>query len=410
MVYWYGPEGFMEVPKHHLPYYESRPEKFPSVRFAQPLREWVDNKAVDPIPRYRRQQDEYLEWYATYNSAGHLDKIAFTVEPPEYWEALALVSRQRLVELYQELVGVQVLEEDLFFQNDLAVAGPSRGGREAWYPLGWKGKYNKLNKWTTTDGIVHLTHRANTLGAEVRLAAEASQVYETDLNEEGKPDPSVIDEIKRIGCAQYGGINRSSDPLIGKGVGRAVASDNRITLTDPIGLYIGSVNIDDLRGPEPDQIIGHEALKVLRGKDDLYEPRILRIEVKLPEGRSFALDQCFIDGRQLKRGGQIARLITLQLYATPYPDSANLETIRRCNGMECRHPDNTDLLINVGNECPAADDLYWLLATPDDGNGTAAPPIATSIVSGDTVTSMGNESIIRAMRAVGTVGRADNVF
>ena len=34
-----------------------------------------------------------------------------------------------------------------------------------------KGTYNPYNRWNTTDGIMHLTHPANTLSAEIKLGA-----------------------------------------------------------------------------------------------------------------------------------------------------------------------------------------------------------------------------------------------
>ena len=47
--------------------------------------------------------------------------------------------------------------------------------------LGWqlrhrKGEYNPFNRWNTTHGAMHLTHPANTLAAEIRLAADGTVV------------------------------------------------------------------------------------------------------------------------------------------------------------------------------------------------------------------------------------------
>ena len=378
VLFWYdfASGRLLETPAHQLPFYIAAGIR--GAKFARPLREILANDRIgNPIPMFRRQQDEYLEWYASHDASGYIEKLAFTVEPPEYWEALASVSKERVLKRFKELVGEQVKEVDLFFQTDVAISAIDKSGRNVWASLNWKGNYNRLNKWTTTDGIVHLTHRANTLGAEVNLAADASVLHDSDLNAQGVPDSGVIDEIERIGCAQYGGINRSSDPLIGKEIGKAVADGHRVTLTDPVGLYVGTIAIDGLRGPNPNQPVGRNALKIVRGEDDLTEPRILRFEIKLPDGLKFKLHECVIDGRTLKRGGQIARLVTMQLYANLYPGTAAKRSAR-CRGMACHHPDNPDLLsFNLKDSqgrivCPDATDPVWLLHTPDDGSG--APP------------------------------------
>ena len=401
-----------ETPVHQLSFYIEAGT--PGAQFAAPLREILANGQIgDPIPMFRRQQDEYLEWHASHDTSGRLEKVAFTVEPPEYWEALALVSKERVLKRYKELVGEQVKEVDLFFQTDVAITAIDESGRNVWVTLYRAGDYNRLNKWTTTDGIVHLTHRANTLGAEVNLAADASVLRVSDLNAQGVPDSGVIDEIERMGCAQYGGINRSSDPLIGKVVGKAVADGHRVTLTDPVGLYVGTIAIDGLRGPNPNQAVGRNALKIVRGQDDLTEPRILRFEVELPDGLAFKLHECVIDGRTLKRGGQIARLVTMQLYANLYPGTA-AQRPAPCRGMECRHPDNPDLLsFNLVDRqerpvCPDANHPVWLLRTPDDGSGSppnigAAPPSPAA----DSVTDAEALGAVVGPMALSVSGRSD---
>ncbi len=47
-----------------------------------------------------------------------------------------------------------------------------------------KGAYNPYNKWNTTDGVVHLTHPANSLRAEINLAGDGT-VLRTDSH--GQP-------------------------------------------------------------------------------------------------------------------------------------------------------------------------------------------------------------------------------
>ncbi|OWK22192.1 hypothetical protein AJ88_15765 [Mesorhizobium amorphae CCBAU 01583] len=136
------------------------------------------------------------------------------------------------------------------------------------------------------------------------------------------PGQDPAQEILRIACGGYGGINRSSDPNIGLAVGDQVHAGNRITLADPVGLYISRVDLTGLRGPNG-ELLGDAAGHVVRGSDDPFEPRILRFEVELPAGSAFTLSDCTFDNRPLRRGGQISRETTIQLYANIYPGSAD---------------------------------------------------------------------------------------
>ena len=71
---------------------------------------------------------------------------------------------------------------------------------------------------------MHLTHRANTLGAEIALAADATVQFQV------APAPAATFPFRLICCAQFGGENRSSDPLIGAGVNGLAHSGLAITL------------------------------------------------------------------------------------------------------------------------------------------------------------------------------------
>ena len=197
-----------------------------------------------------------------------------------------------------------------------------------------KGQYNPLNIWTTRKGIIHLTHWANTLGAEVNLAKQASAALQCDsLPPPPLKAPSA--EVRRIACGKYGGINRSSDPLIGLGVGDHVADSSRITLTDPVGLYILNCDLGGLKNPDG-QAVGGAARTVVRGSENAVQPRLLRVELKAPTGANYVLGDCTLDGRSVERGGQVARKTTMGLYAQVYPGTANT-SVSPCLAIPCRN-------------------------------------------------------------------------
>lgn len=349
--------------RHELPYFADR--LGPHVtQLARSRRSLLPNGKVGPefLEQYR-QQDEYLEWHAERDANGKLESLTFTAEPPDYWEALAEVSPAKVVALYKHLVSAHVQPKDLFFPGPVVAFGVGLDGKEGWISTGENEKtYNPLNVWTTSKGTMHLTHPANTLGAEVNLAKDASAVRDCDA----LPPPTQAEprtEVRRIACGGYGGINRSSDPLIGLGVGRTVYGPNgkKLTLTDPVGLYIANFDLASLRGPNGEVV---DARTVVRGHDDPSEPRMVRIKVAVPAGAAFKLGDCKVGTRQLSRGGQIARLTTMALYVQTYDDAAD-QTSVECEGLPCRNPTHTNLFI-AGNAsgCPAKDDVEWLLETP----------------------------------------------
>jgi hypothetical protein len=71
--------------------------------------------------------------------------------------------------------------------------------------------YNPNNVWnnyTTTGTIAHLIHPANTLSAEIDIAAQATVVRKDSTGQ------TITDEQALIKCSQYGNPNRNSDPHV----------------------------------------------------------------------------------------------------------------------------------------------------------------------------------------------------
>ena len=110
---------------------------------------------------YYRPQDEYCEWRVERDGDGRIQRVTFTSEPPEYWQALSgLVpgdngkdvqftgDRQLMLELYREYVDPTVELDDLLCRTDLY----NQDGKLT-YRKGW---YNPYNRWNTTHGLMHL--------------------------------------------------------------------------------------------------------------------------------------------------------------------------------------------------------------------------------------------------------------
>lgn len=250
-------------------------------------------EADKPLSNGERAQDEYLEWFVT-KQAGKITRVTFTCEGPEYWEALAhgypLIytgpktagatgDKQKLLALYQKYVSPKVQINDLFLN----------------------GKYNRLNKWNTKNGAMHLNQRNNTLGAEINIAAQA-----TILRQKGGVILTDPDEL--IKCARYGEAGRASDPTIGAAVNSLARDGFLITLQNPVGLYID--NLDTTGWTKPNgSPVEPGYWKILRGSTGA----ILRAVYQVPASEGFAVGDILIGGEKIEFGGQIAENITMKL-------------------------------------------------------------------------------------------------
>jgi hypothetical protein len=277
-----------------------------------------------------RIQDEYCEWFVD-RVGDKVQRISFTCEPPEYWEFLAKIDFDLAHTLYEELLHKSVPADDLRWTIDV-FQKDDNGKLVKRYS---QGDYNPWNVWNTTKGAVHLTHPANSLFAEIALGSDSTLGWPVSPNPQGQ-----ISEIDLMCCAGRGGINRSSDPLIMKGVFGLARQGLSVALANPIGLYISPFTLGGLLDPSS-KPIGAQALQLVRRSTD--GTRILRVEVALPTGASYSLDQCSLDGNPLRYGGQIARNITMRLFGVgkKIPGKAPRK-VKTCPDFCCFHPQHAE--------------------------------------------------------------------
>ncbi len=250
-------------------------------------------EADKPLLNGERVQDEYLEWFVT-KQARKITRVTFTCEGPEYWEALAhgyplsytglktagaTGDQSKLLALYKQYVSPRVQMNDLFFN----------------------GTYNRLNKWNTKNGAMHLNQRNNTLSAEINIAAQA-----TILRQKG--GVVLTDPDKLIRCALYGAPDRASDPTIGAAVNALARDGFLITLQNPVGLYIDSLNTTGWTKPNGSPV-DPSYWKILRGSSGA----ILRAVYEVPAREGFVVGDILIGGEKIEFGGQIAENITMKL-------------------------------------------------------------------------------------------------
>ena len=229
----------------------------------------------------RDVQDEYCEWSVTRDP--HTDKITrvtFTSEGPEYWQFLAAVSPQTVLNLYQQFVSPDVKSADLFKNN----------------------KYVPRNKWnnSTTQGAMHLVQTNNTLLAEIELAAGASLVRK-------KNGQLVTDEQELIECGAYGQKERHSDPHIGAVVNELARQKADVSLANPVGLCIAGLSVAGWQTPDGSDPLDY--WKIVRGTAD----KALRAVYEVPSTKPFVVGDIQINGKNIEFGAQIADFINIKL-------------------------------------------------------------------------------------------------
>jgi phosphatidylserine/phosphatidylglycerophosphate/cardiolipin synthase-like enzyme len=229
----------------------------------------------------RNVQDEYCEWSVTRDPVTRkITRVTFTSEGPEYWQVLAALDPDKVLELYRQFVSPEVRREDLF-------AG---------------GEYDPRNRFnnSTSRGAMHLIQAANTLGAEIELGAAATIRRAVNGAE-------VTGAQELIVCSRYGEPGRNSDPHIGEQVNALARQKADITINNPVGLYLHEFN--PVGWTTPDGTNARDFWKFVRGKDGHF----VRAVYEVPAGKGYVVGDIRIAGRPIEFGAQIADFITIKL-------------------------------------------------------------------------------------------------
>jgi hypothetical protein len=241
-----------------------------------------------------RPQDEYLEWFVTRDARGKIARVTFTCEGPEYWEAMAhgypldykgpkaaggAGDKQKVITLYRQFIDPNVQLDDLFIN----------------------GIYNRLNKWNTTQGAMHLNQKNNTLSAEINIAARATLLRKSNGD-------LLTDADDLINCKpRYGQPGRASDPLIGSDINELARKGFAIALLNPVGLYIDSLDTTGWETPngKPASLFW----KPIRGTDGMT----VRAIFEVPASEGYTVSEIKIGGSNIDLGGQLAEFVDVKL-------------------------------------------------------------------------------------------------
>jgi len=267
----------------------------------------------------RGWQDEYCEWSVTRNPAGQITKVMFTCENREYWYTLWDVDPNRVLEIYQQLVGDQVQIEDLYLYDQGQPVIDPETGRPA---------YNDLNRWnnSTSFGAIHLISNPNSLSAEIFLAGQATILRQ---NADGT---AITDRNQLINCSRYGTAGRNSDPTIGAAVNGLVRGSGggnsgvRVSLQNPVGLYIQEPNFGAFQLPftAPPEATVQGCWRIVRGRqrqagEDI--DYILHAVFEVPEEWGFTVSDITINGFPIDFGSQITEQFQIALSGLGLPQT-----------------------------------------------------------------------------------------
>lgn len=319
----------------------------------------------------RDRQDEYLEWTVRRDADGKMIRAIFVAEGYDYFAALFDSQPETVVDLYRELA-----EDNSITIDDLRAPGgvfvKTNTGQET---VAKVGGFNPRNRSNIEPGIVHLSHRANSLSAEVNLAGVSA------LIRHGVGSTQAIDDAdaeKLLCCSRGGEPNRNSDPLISQQAYRLALANHRYTLSDPIGLYIAGVAEQRIRLPDGTTPVPREWWTVVRG-NGLWTnaSRVLRLEFSIPRNEHLTLNDLLIDGLPIRYPGQLASLLSMHLFVTIWPDlnAQPLDAVR-CQGTCCQK-DNSELLMSSQGTCQPG----WTLRFPGLVEPPALQPPAASLAT-----------------------------
>jgi len=240
-----------------------------------------DNKpaayvAADADVAFRDPQNEYFEWYVKRNNAGKIIKLTFVAETPEYYQRLWNADPSLVLSLYQTLVSPAVTLADL--QTGTGV-------------------YNQLNRWNTTDGIVHYIQNINTLTAALGLAqGSVTALPPFPDNFEARPGSATA--------------RTAVDPRVGFDVHMLIRKGLHVTFRDPVGLYIVDWNDSGFTKPNGPPVGNYWT--IVRGSPGM----VLRLEYEVPAGEGFVVGDIRIGGHLIEYGGQVAEHITVSTSGT----------------------------------------------------------------------------------------------
>lgn len=323
-----------------------------------------EDETLTAFHLWRRQQDEYLEWHPVREN-GRLKKLIFSCEPYDYWQINSRTSdRDSFCTLFRDVSETPAVSAELFYSERIFLpfyryydGEDFKFARYVTQNHYGQNFYNPFNTYTTTRGIAHTSHHSNTLASEIDLARRAAYEY-------GRFASS---SFSLTAAGNLGDINRNSDPVIASAV-NAWTRKHTLTISDPVGVYVGEIALEGFKAPDGSPL--HEigvGLHILRPTQLDVPARILRFEVRPPDGACYDLQSCTLDGEPILYGGQIAERVQMVIDAEVYPITpSSSPEYGETDFKACAHTGHPGLWAQVvkSKDCDDIQDIAWDLLTP----------------------------------------------
>lgn len=281
------------------------------------LLDWV--LKGNPLGRTIGSHEEYLEWRVLRNRENKIVRIEMTTESREYWKVLAKHHPTKTLRILGRFAGeFEANPQEVYGLRNIFNSSPQE--REDGFikmmflnsstnePLS---PYNNGEK-----AIAFMAKPVNTISAAIQLAAWAAKPYVKMID--GQRIPLTGREAINF-TDQAAQDCRDSDPTIVGTVINLASSKRKISLNDPVGLYISNVNHKRLLLPDQSDSIPADWIDLQRGSRPTMEggqEMSQRLVMEVPSEMGFVLGD-IIDadtGRSIEYGGQIAKLVTIALY------------------------------------------------------------------------------------------------
>ena len=171
----------------------------------------------------RDDQDEYCEWSVERDKKSKITEGHVHLREPGILGAPRGREPAKVLELYQKHISKSVKKSDLF-------SGSS---------------YLPRNKWnnSTTNGVMYLVQRNNTLFAELNIAVQSTIIRKIR-------GTILTGEREMIDCGGYGAPERHSDPHIGGEIDALARRQADVTIANPVGLYIRGLDTVGWAAPD----------------------------------------------------------------------------------------------------------------------------------------------------------------
>jgi len=291
-----------------------------SANKTQRFLDWTQNG--QPFGRIFGSHEEYLEWRVLRDSLGRIVRIEFTSETPEYWRILAKHHPMRALRILSDFAGEKDPAKALDVYGVIDPLSLSLEEREsAFVSMMFPASGNPNIRSPYNNGqraIAFMTVGPNTLHAAINLAAFAAVPYVKMVG--GEQVPLTGREAIRF-TRQAAQDCRDSDPTIVGTVLKAAVQQRKISLFNPLGLYIADVDNNSILMPDGETPIPKDWFTFQRGSKIMNGGSTIslsqRLVFEVPEALGLTISDLIDENtdKAIEFGAQIASRVTVALYA-----------------------------------------------------------------------------------------------